>query len=71
MRTSTNQVAENILVNGYDYTNQAWVRNGRYLDCNHPKMGEITTIGDIFEGCNCYGRANAGEICTAIGNGNA
>ena len=33
----------------YDYTNQAWVRYGQYLDCSHA------------ETCNCYGRAHKGE----------
>jgi len=33
----------------YDYTNQAWVCDGKYLRCAH-------------EGpCDCYGTAHAGE----------
>ena len=33
----------------YDYTNQAWIVNGKYQRCGH--------VGD----CNCYGRIHAGE----------
>lgn len=46
----------------YDYTNQCWIINGVIQDCNHPQAGERTILGDIFEGCNCYGRAHAGEV---------
>lgn len=35
----------------YDYTNQAWVRDGKYLPCNH----------DLMFPCMCFGRAHAGE----------
>lgn len=41
-------------VNGYDYKNQAWVRNGRYYDCSHPEND-----------CGCYGRKHAGEPVAA------
>ena len=36
----------------YDYVNQAWVENGRYVDCNHPKSMK----------CGCYGRVHKGEV---------
>ena len=36
----------------YDYTNQAWVRDGRYVACSHPASME----------CGCYGTAHAGEL---------
>lgn len=36
---------------GYDYTNQAWVKDGVYQDCNHP--------ADM--NCCCFGRAHKGE----------
>lgn len=40
-RTSSNQLtADGILLNGYDYNNQAWVINGVYMDCGHPQEGE-------------------------------
>jgi hypothetical protein len=35
----------------YDYKNQAWVKNGVYLRCGHPK--EMN--------CGCYGRLHKGE----------
>lgn len=39
-RTSTNQLtADGTLLNGFDYTNQAWVINGIYQDCGHPQAG--------------------------------
>lgn len=38
--------------NGYDYTNQAWIFDGRYSNCGHPR--------DM--NCGCYGRAHAGEV---------
>ena len=36
----------------YDYTNQAWVIGGKYVDCNHP----------VSMGCHCYGRKHKGEL---------
>lgn len=36
----------------YDYTNQAWIVNGRYKSCAHP--------GSMH--CQCYGRLHAGEL---------
>jgi hypothetical protein len=50
-------------LNGYDYENQAWVANGVYLDCNHPKAGTMLLTGEVFEGCSCYGRKHKGEAC--------
>lgn len=35
----------------YDYANQAWVIDGIYQACNHPKEMD----------CNCYGTEHAGE----------
>jgi hypothetical protein len=36
----------------YDYQNQAWVENGRYVTCSHPAAMD----------CGCYGRLHAGEV---------
>ncbi len=36
-------------VNGYDYKNQAWVVDGKYVSCVHRSE------------CNCFGRLHAGE----------
>ena len=33
----------------YDYTNQAWVQDGFYLNCRHLGV------------CNCFGRLHHGE----------
>lgn len=88
MRTSNNQLsAVGNLLNGFDYTNQAWVIKGVYMPCGHPEAGtampgrtdsfrdsdgRVRTMviePSIFEGCNCYGRLHAGEVCTTDGQG--
>lgn len=51
MRTSDNQYEHGILYKGYDYKNQAWVRDGKYIRCGHPGV------------CSCYGKAHEGEKC--------
>lgn len=40
-----------VLVNGYDYDNQAWVLAGRYVRCGH--LEEMD--------CRCYGKKHQGE----------
>lgn len=35
--------------NGYDYRHQAWVVDGRYVECGHGKP------------CDCYGTKHHGE----------
>ncbi len=35
----------------YDYDNQAWIVNGKYVCCGHPETMN----------CGCYGREHAGE----------
>ena len=49
-RASNNEYRDGRLVNGYDYDNQAWVADGRYVRCGHP---ESMT-------CGCYGRQYEG-----------
>ena len=39
------------LLHGYDYENQAWVIEGKYVRCGHPKKMS----------CRCYGKAHKGE----------
>lgn len=52
MRTSTNEYDKNgRLINGYDYDNQAWVIDGKYVRCGHPESMK----------CGCYSRKHAGE----------
>jgi hypothetical protein len=53
-RESGNEVSKvnGMLLNGYDYENQAWVVNGIYVDCGHPS--------DMA--CGCYGREHKGEF---------
>ena len=46
----------------YNYDFQCWILDGIIQDCNHPQEGELTMLGDVFDGCNCYGRAHAGEL---------
>jgi len=51
MRMSTNEYREGRLMNGYDYENQAWVKDGHYLRCGHPEGMK----------CRCYGKEHEGE----------
>lgn len=44
------------LINGFDYDNQAWVIDGKYVRCGH-------RIND--SNCNCYGRIHEGEHVSA------
>ncbi len=37
----------------YDYINQAWVKDGRYIACGHTES----------MACGCYGRIHAGKGC--------
>jgi hypothetical protein len=46
----------------YDYNNQAFIIDGVYQDCGHPQAGELTMLGEVWDGCNCYGRKHAGEL---------
>ena len=50
-RTSNDQYINGRLINGYDYKNQAWVLNGRYVECGHPSSMD----------CGCYGREHKDE----------
>lgn len=51
-RESSNEYdSNNRLINGYDYKNQAWVENGKYVRCGHPDNTK----------CSCYGRMREGE----------
>jgi hypothetical protein len=36
----------------FDYPNQAWVRNGRYIRCGHPESMD----------CGCYGREHESQV---------
>jgi hypothetical protein len=50
-RTSNDQLDSNgKLVNGFDYQNQAWVKDGRYVRCGHPEAMN----------CGCFGKRFAG-----------
>lgn len=51
MRSSVNHYKDGRLYNGYDYINQAWVKDGKYIRCGHP---------DDMD-CDCYGRLHEGE----------
>jgi len=53
-RTSHDVYINGVLVNGFDYLNQAWVKDGFYVRCGHPDSMN----------CKCYGRIHAGEVCT-------
>lgn len=51
MRESSNELKNGRLINGYDYENQVWVVNGKYVRCGHPENMN----------CGCYGREHEGE----------
>lgn len=50
-RASEDVYVNGQLVNGFDYTRQAWVVDGFYVRCAHP---ESMT-------CGCYGRTHEGQ----------
>ena len=45
----------NTELDGYDYTNQAWYKNGAYIRCGHP---------DTMN-CECYGKLHEGQKVSA------
>jgi hypothetical protein len=51
MRLSKDEFKDGRLWNGFDYQNQAWVVEGKYVKCGHPETMK----------CNCYGRIHEGE----------
>jgi len=51
MRYSNNEYRDHRLWTGYDYDNQAWVIDGRYVRCGHPETMD----------CDCYGKINKGK----------
>ena len=54
-RQSNDEYKEGRLINGYDYTNQAWVLQGKYVRCGHP----------VSMNCGCYGLTHEGQETTA------
>lgn len=59
MRTTANEYKAGRLWSGYDYKVQAYVIDGKYMNCGHPSNT-----------CDCYGRAHAGEE-TVVGQDHA
>jgi hypothetical protein len=41
----------NTALDGYDYDNQAWYKNGVYIRCGHPDSMD----------CGCFGKINEGK----------
>jgi len=40
-RESGDEIKKGLVFNGYDYTLQAWIKNGVIQDCGHPRyMGQ-------------------------------
>ena len=52
-RTTPNNILseDGRLMYGFDYDNQAWVHNGKYVRCGHPDSMN----------CGCYGKEHEGE----------
>jgi hypothetical protein len=42
---------QGVLLNGFDYENQAWVADGKYIRCGHPDS----------MACGCYGKEHEGQ----------
>lgn len=40
----------------YDYNHQAWVKDGKYVKCGHPKSMQ----------CDCYGKKHEGKDAQAL-----
>jgi hypothetical protein len=55
-RTSQDEIRDGVLVNGFDYEHQAWVREGKYMRCGHPETMQ----------CGCYGREHEGEPSSKV-----
>jgi hypothetical protein len=51
MRLSRDEFQGGRLWNGFDYQNQAWVVDGKYVKCGHSETMR----------CSCYGRIHEGE----------
>jgi hypothetical protein len=50
MRYSNDEFRNGLLWNGFDYTNQAWVVDGRYVRCGHPENMNCSCFGKTYEG---------------------
>ena len=68
-RLSNDQYIGGRLINGYDYTNQAWVIDGKYVPCGHVRIQVRKPDGtrELKDWCNCYGRLHRGEETKALG----
>lgn len=51
-RQTENEYKNGVLFNGFDYENQAWVIEGKYLRCGHPDQMD----------CSCFGKVHDGEL---------
>ena len=36
MRTSNDEIKNGMVLNGFDYTLQVWIKNGIVIECGHP-----------------------------------
>ena len=45
------RLSTNTELNGFDYENQAWYKNGVYVRCGHPDSMN----------CDCFGKLNEGK----------
>ena len=50
IRVNEMRMSANTALNGYDYDNQAWYKNGVYIRCGHPEAMD----------CQCFGKINEG-----------
>ena len=61
-RTSNDQYRNGLLFNGYDYTRQAWVKDGFYVRCGHPESMNCDCFGRLFEGEPSVETASTGRM---------
>jgi hypothetical protein len=50
MRYSNDEYRNGLLWNGFDYTRQAWIKDGKYVRCGHPESMACGCVGREFEG---------------------
>lgn len=51
MRTGQNEMRAGVIVNGFSYTRQVWIKEFIIQGCGHPETLD----------CGCFGKQHAGE----------
>ena len=78
MRYSDNEYVDSKLLNGYDYDNQAWVVDGKYVRCGHPETMGRSQIAARRKGresmsqeyiIRCHPKDKKWYVCGYVGDG--